>query len=337
MHIRILNEVPKAGIRRFSMVRKSRNVVTLDPTRMVELRQPRLEPRDVKNFFVKFPLLLRIKPLKTSFGDPITLTHGSVQSFIFYKAQAAEPESTSLQQHLDFPPTANGYLYFHKSTPEISSAIRFRVATNSSPFSFEAGHDLLLPPTDYGEELAWEIPLLSIATSSTYRPFLQTILDEDLADRTLIERLWSLGHGQKVRLSRLRKILYTIDQPFVVDLSRKVKLNFISSTGYVGPIEFAFFAWRESAGGPRQFPYSGKVRVRFVLSPLREHHKNPSLLLQYLEILTPITTHLEEKRDFIGMPVVGEYLRRKGKLWTYPLKDETRNRRKIAEVFDIPL
>ncbi|KAF4609537.1 hypothetical protein D9613_012250 [Agrocybe pediades] len=307
-----------------SVTATPRHVLTLDLARMSEVRQPTLDLSNLKSYNIRFPSLDSRQPLETTFGDPLPVMQnadGGVTSFVFYKA--ARDAGSLLRGK--FPPDAKGVFYFHKSDPQISSSVRFRICDDPKPSTFNAGHDLLLPPTYHGDNSPWKISLLSIASKKGYRGFQQMLLDEGLVDRSVMERLRNLASEHEWRIAKLP--LYSIDQPFIADLSQRVSIHFVSLKGLVSCKQLPSLqvSWHKQ---------EGKVRVRFVLSPLPKHRDHPSLLLEYLEILTPIK-RLDEK-DAIKMPVVGEYLKRKGKVWSYSLKDQAEGR-KIADIFDIPI
>ncbi|KAF4609510.1 hypothetical protein D9613_012227 [Agrocybe pediades] len=292
---------------------------------MVEVKQKCLDLSNAKGFTARFPLLDRpFLPVHTSFKEelPVTDKRSAVGRVICPIGYKKVPTGSGTWRALGFPRGSKGVFYYHKSVPEISSSIRFRICEDPTPSSFQAGQDLLLPSTDYGERLPWKIPLLSIATKKTHRAFQQTLLDEGLVDRSVLEALRRL---ESPNIARVKEPLYSIDQPFVVDLSQRIEVNFVTLKGHVGPMQFDVF------GLERLYPFSGKVRMCFVLSPLPEHRHVPSLLLQCLEIITPMKRVCES--DIIEAPVVEEYFQRSGRIWSYSLKGD--NGKEIAEIFDI--
>ncbi|KAF9558894.1 hypothetical protein CPC08DRAFT_709241 [Agrocybe pediades] len=329
-HARIFGSGSGFALRRFSSSSQEplicREIVTLDPTRMAELGQRLINPCNLTKLTIRFPLLHANHQYQTSFGDPMPISHRRIESAIRYKKLPVTKEFPT-NRYLKFPESAKGVLYFHRCDPILSSSIRFRICEDATPSSFDLGYDLKVPPTDYGEEHTWEMPLFAVALTETYRPLLQTLLNDGLVHQSVIEPLRDIDLESPAHVQNL---LFSIDQPFVMDLSQTAKLGFLTAKGYSGKIQFRFFACKRAL----IYPFSGKVRVRLVLSDRPEHRKNPSLLLQYLDILTPVTRVHET--DIIKMPVVGEYLQRSGKLWSFWLKRSDVGRR-IAQTFDIPL
>jgi len=137
-----------------------------------------------------------------------------------------------------FPSSTKGLFYYHRSEPEISSSIRFRICDNPSRASFSSGDDLLLPATDYGERHPWNIPLSSIASARMYGAFEECLLRENLVDPQLLNIIKGFNLG-----SPQRQPLYTLDQPFVCDLSSPMTwITFLTSKNVVRETNFRFFS-----------------------------------------------------------------------------------------------
>ncbi|KAF4609535.1 hypothetical protein D9613_012254 [Agrocybe pediades] len=221
---------------------------------MADVGQRTIDIRNRKHPLISFPLLGANGQHQTAFGDPFRVKESSyIYSYIDYKS--ASLDSDPLHE-FKFPPWAVGVLYYHRSTPEISSSIRFRICDDVRPPSVDAGQDLMLPPTYPGEKLPWEIPLGLITSAKRYRPFLQTLLNDRLVDHALIEHLRSFNIKH---LIRDKLPLYTIDQPFVVDLSKARSLNFMTMKG----CHFGFIlqAWRDRS--PHRQPFTGESLYSF--------------------------------------------------------------------------
>ncbi|KAF9552445.1 hypothetical protein CPC08DRAFT_714603 [Agrocybe pediades] len=301
---------------------KGRHTLTLDPNRMVEVGQPCMDISNVTTFWLRFPSLDSKKLSETSMGSPLPFSEGRISCSIGYRAAETHPKSGKYK-HLPFPSGTSGVLYYHQSILEESSSVRFRICHDVDELSFKSGRDLILPPREGEETTPWHVPLHSIASLKTFGAFQQLLLDDKLVDPALLK---DITHPRLIN-SRA-KILYSLNDPFVMDVSTySFRCRFMSRKGLTDKIEFSW--------GP-MLPYLGKVRAQFVLSDLPVHRHNPSVLLRFLDILTPIRPSIPEATRLVGEPKVGEYLRRNGKVWSYSLK-ETVNGRQIASVFDIPI
>ncbi|KAF9547119.1 hypothetical protein CPC08DRAFT_715885 [Agrocybe pediades] len=304
--------------------RRPRNVLTLDPKRMLDMGQPCMDITNVSGFWLRFPTLDAKQLRKTSLGVPLPfhISHDHTSCNLSYKY------SKTLKTKLRFPP-AVGVLYYHKSNPELASSLRFRICDDVSELSFKRGQDLMLPTIGGEEPTPWHISLLNLAWSKTYGPFQQLLLDDGLVDTSLIEDI------KRLEVNANSHTLYSLDEPFVVDVSvQRYVCRFVTRKSVTDTLSLELFAVITHQG--RKVPFSGKVRARFVLSDLPEHRKDPAILLQFLDILTPIRRNERQGISPVQEPKAGEYLRRYGKVWSLSLK-RTSYGRQIAEIFQIPL
>ncbi|KAF9558916.1 hypothetical protein CPC08DRAFT_819065 [Agrocybe pediades] len=176
------------------------------------------------------------------------MRYGRLEGTIRYKKLPVTKELTT-KRHLKFPESAKGVLYFHRSDPLLSSSIRFRICDYTTPSAFDAGYDLKIPPTDYGEQYSWEIPFCAVVLAEMYRPLLQTLLNDGLVHQSVIESIRDFGRKR----AHVKHLLFSIDQPFVMDLSQTANLGFLTTKGYTDRITFNFFACKKAL----IYPFSG--------------------------------------------------------------------------------
>ena len=116
-----------------------------------------------------------------------------------------------------FPPNTTGYLYFRAAEPNrprISGELRFRLCTTADEFAI--GEDLKRPDGSF-----WRIPLFVIVRYSSYRPFLEKIVEEGLIPLELADNLLA-DAGEPVFPSLCSSVLHELSDPFTWDLSSKM-------------------------------------------------------------------------------------------------------------------
>lgn len=155
---------------------------------------------------------------------------------------------------LPFPDSTCGFFYFHPAPngrPRISGEVRFRMARN--PTEFDAGEDLKIPS---GE--VWSRPVYSLAAHRNLRPLYAKLVEEGLVAPDLHDAIKARVEGKRRRLMYTRcTILYTLQDPFIFDLSSPTK-SFWALTENdlaVGELQKIFTDTRDTYGTFN--PYAG--------------------------------------------------------------------------------
>lgn len=161
---------------------------------------------------------------------------------------------------LPFPKSTGGFFYYHvePSLPPIAGELRFRVTQSSDPSSFQAGHDLLRP-----SKRTWSRPLLQIMSNQpSLAAIRQQLLDDGLVREDLLlhcERLLKTCHWAKTT----GVTLYSLDQPFLADLSRSALTFRVVGKEAIGwcHIQHLFSAFH---AGVYRRPYKGRNFYSFI-------------------------------------------------------------------------
>ena len=171
-------------------------------------------------------------------------------SYVFQSAD----EDMKKTIELPFPDSTYGFLYFHPAPhgrPRISGEVRFRKARH--PEEFDAGEDLKLPSGEI-----WSRPIYSLAAHGNLRPLYFKLVEERLIESDLHDAIMARVVGEKRRLMFTRcTILYTLQDPFIFDLSSPTK-SFWSLTEddlAVGELQKIFTDTRDKYGTFN--PYTG--------------------------------------------------------------------------------
>ncbi|KAF9550767.1 hypothetical protein CPC08DRAFT_715196, partial [Agrocybe pediades] len=325
-----------------------RQILTLDPSRLDSVMQRIIDVSNMPYPRIIFPdIKLPPKPpLVTTASDSNTQPGKKVVKPPSNKFRLIYAVTYDGSDHRErFPEHTRGVLYYHKADPEVASSVRFRICEEPTLASFNAGHDLI----EYEHELdsesssrlpmsyrgPWNIPLHAIAGLRSYYAFRAALLQENLVDLALMEDLSRIS--LKKRLSRA---LYSYDQPFLVDLSkRQTSITLLARHCMHSLGSFDLFGElypeRKCAVGN----YEGFALVRFVLSPLPQHAEDPSLLIQFVKFITPVRRVRE--KVMIKEPVLGGFLelydRRKGTFapFVFSLRDRAAGP-KFIDAFGMP-
>ena len=156
---------------------------------------------------------------------------------------------TNLKPRSSYPPDTKAFLYYFTSPerPRIAGELRLRVAPSDDPASFESGSDLLLP-----NGRPWS---RSLCTLPKYGAALYGKLREERLVPDDLDAALSTLHS-KVPRYRYNQLLYTLNDTFVVDLSRyKPYFTVVTEEGMEDLVlEGAFWEWRTTHEGA---PYTG--------------------------------------------------------------------------------
>lgn len=111
--------------------------------------------------------------------------------------------------------------------------------------------------THDGPPEPWNIPLYRIASSKGYQFLRALLIEEGLVDPILMDYLQNLGIK-----AELRNPLYTLDQPFIVDLAAPHhSITFLTRKWYASQIRVVWFA----DSSQEVNPYSGESIFAFFL------------------------------------------------------------------------
>ena len=168
-------------------------IVTLDPNKFVEKNQ---EPLPVGNLQSFTPYVsLRKQSISVLIKD----------SHIYYDSTRSR---TGVRP--PYPPNTKAFLYYFTppDKPRIAGELRFRVALNNDPVSFESGSDLL---RTNGQ--TWSRPLCVLP--KFYNLLYEKLREEHLIPDDLDKALSTIPIGP-YNYSR-RNTLYTLNDTFIVD------------------------------------------------------------------------------------------------------------------------
>jgi len=215
-----------------------------------------------------------------------------------------------------FPEGTEGLLYYRhlREGPPTAGEMRFRIC--NSPADFESGRDLM----GRDGKLPWSIPLFSLAVLERYRGVVHLLRQDGLVDTDLISDLARLPAIPRA----VRIILHEVGQPFEADLgSSQISIVILHRHGWqMFELRNLFKDHRDNV---RRKPYTGRAIVRLVVSPRPEHADNPALLIQFVELLSPVECVIPGYDYHVAQPVPGGYYSSKDKKgvyrpWAYLLK-----------------
>ena len=251
-------------------------IVTLDPNKLVEKKQPCLHIGGRRSFY----------PC-TSLPDQSR----RVNEGLYY-----DSGGVGSHHHL-YPPDTKGFLYYSMSPgrPRIAGELRFRVTQSDDPASFESGSDLLRI-----NGLPWSRPLYAL--SKVFLLLYEKLKEEGFVPDDLDRFLLNLPLVS-LRYSR-SQVLYTLNDTFIVDFSHcKTKLIVITEQG-VERLELdETFSDTRVCGQPYTGAYTkspnlticfifmnfvGSALARFERSTLPNHKDTRTVVLRFLEIITPV-------------------------------------------------
>ncbi|RDB29999.1 hypothetical protein Hypma_013778 [Hypsizygus marmoreus] len=283
--------------------RHRREIFTLDPSRLQDSHFIDLNPetRNSRNSRGQYPTIVAVPPSTQRTSSPPARLH-SLQ--IFYTV-------TSVGHH--FPENSHGFLYYHRdpNLPLTSGAVRFRLTRDAHASSFSAGTDLMLPDG----QTPWAIWLVAVASVAKYIGLKQLLLSDGLVTPELMEHCRKLvvGIGGSGVSRMYRRMLFTLEQPFVIDLAIEPRFS-VMGPQRIERAELRCAKVHRAGFGPgRFFPYSGRCMVRFERSLAPEHAGKHVAVIRVLDILTPIKitdpTHTpRNKSGLFHIPTVGSLL-----------------------------
>jgi len=199
------------------------------------------------------------------------------------------------------PPDIKAFLYFftYPKKPLIAGELRLRVASSDDHASFKSGTDLLQSNNE-----PWSI---SLCTLSRYHTSLyEKLREEQLVPKTL-DAVLSTFPPQYPRYRQSQR-LYTLNDTFIVDFGHyEWSLNIITEQG----VEKLAFLRRFSEDRPTRItPYTGSALAQFERSTLPDHIGTRTVVLRFLNIITPVKCVIPLYDGYIAPPQEGELYRR---------------------------
>ncbi|KAG5638639.1 hypothetical protein H0H81_011358 [Sphagnurus paluster] len=179
----------------------------------------------------------------------------------------------------------------------LGGEIRFRLTAHNDPALFDSGTDLLGPS---GEP--WGIPLVTVLNFSRYKALKEQLELDKLLDQDL-----KLICDTPPLISRRSRVLYTLEQPFYLDLAaRNFELRLVLSNS-VGRIRVnnTFYDHREHICC---CPYTGRILVRFERCTPPQHTGTNSIALRVLKVIEPISTVKPDYDMRLPIPTEGRLL-----------------------------
>ncbi|KAF9030170.1 hypothetical protein BJ165DRAFT_1411436 [Panaeolus papilionaceus] len=145
-----------------------RTVLSLDPTKLIQVKQPAIDISGIKN-------------------PSISLPRGSSTVYFIHEGRV----------HLPFPDGTRGFLYYHTpaNRPRISGQLRFRITPSDDPASFPCGYDLDTLRTTHSLPYPWNVSILKLVGGQHYTNLVSQLVSEGLVEETLVQsggdRIWS--------------------------------------------------------------------------------------------------------------------------------------------------
>jgi hypothetical protein len=160
---------------------------------------------------------------------------------------------TKSPSRLHYPPDTNAFLYYFMppGKPRVAGELRLRLTSSDDPASFESGSDLL---GLNGQ--AWSRPLPCLP--KIYAPLYEKLREEGLVpdDLDRLSSTWALKKPSYRGWQRL----FTLNDEFIVDFSRKESLHVITEQGTAFQyLATAFFDKRLESS-----PYTGAHSNRYL-------------------------------------------------------------------------
>ncbi|RDB29747.1 hypothetical protein Hypma_013749 [Hypsizygus marmoreus] len=283
--------------------RPRRIISTLDPSRLqdrdfIDLSPEPWNPRNPRG---QVPRIVAVPPITQQTSSPPSRR----RSFqIYYNVPG-------VGHH--FPENSHGFFYYHRDPqlPPTSGALRFRLTRDAHASSFSAGTDLM----SFNGRGPWAIWLVAVASAAKYVGLKQLLLSDGLVAPELMEHCRKLvvGIGGSGVSRIYHCMLFTLEQPFVLDLATSSSLSVMGPL-HIEKAQMRFTKVQTIERSKRKFiPYSGQCMVRFERSLAPEHAGKRVAVIRVLEILTPIvstdpTCTPRNKGGLFRMPTVGSLL-----------------------------
>ncbi|OBZ70111.1 hypothetical protein A0H81_09836 [Grifola frondosa] len=228
------------------------------------------------------------------------------------------------------PPATSGFLYYRTPPPKAPPAageIRFRLTPDDDPASFNIGKDLLLP-----DDTPWHIDLLCIPNFPQLQVLTDVLQRDGLVSPALITECMRLCGG--THLPNNTRLLYALDQPFSLDLSRHNITTYILGQSDLKRHIFPNMFTDTLRHLPQIFhPYKGSVVCRFERSPFPQHANTRTVVVRVLKIVKPVECVMPNYDNAIEEPREGELVVKYGEVLAYNI-DETHAFHPLRIFFD---
>ncbi|EAU85212.2 hypothetical protein CC1G_06228 [Coprinopsis cinerea okayama7 len=202
----------------------TRTVSTLDPSK--------LTPNDYQDFSGLCQPNIRIA----------TATRGKCErlQLVYDKDQ---------YRYYPFPPSARGFLYFHRppGTPALTSQIRFRLVPEPDPALFDEGKDLVT-----SDGIPWGVLLPAVLVRTTFHRLAELVLREGHISPEEEAEIRSIV-GDRTAIDTGTELLWNITDPFYLHFRRKYCWMRVRHRGKIETIGFR----------TKQTMSSGTALVRF--------------------------------------------------------------------------
>ena len=228
---------------------------------------------------------------------------------------------TSEEKFTLYPPDIKAFLYYSTlpGRPLISGELRLRVTSRDDPTSFESGYDLL---SLNGQP--WSRPLFMLSGCSSYNPLYKRLRKDGLVPNDLHAIISTFPSSSNIYYRGQQ--LYTLNDTFMVDFSKEnLQFTVITEQGLEGlQLTRPFY---DKRGQIPMKPYTGAYKqiaiwiddsnetvgsalARFERSTLPEHKGTRTVVLRFLQIITPLKCVIPLYDGYVGLPKEGELHRR---------------------------
>ncbi|KAJ7612747.1 hypothetical protein FB45DRAFT_1065441 [Roridomyces roridus] len=256
----------------------------------------------------------------------LTFTNSSVKTAqrMYFQKEPKLPLAS--QASTRFLADSLGFFYCapRPGLPLLASSVRFRCTPSSSPSSFAAGHDLLLP-----NGLPWQV---LVGQAAVAYPSLRVALlhEKFLTPQSVAEWHTRLGktHGGRITPAI---VIFGLQQRFPVNFAGHLWLHVVPASTV--PQRFAILrltdVFSSRVGRKRFHPFVGTGHAQFEVSS-----EDPNILhLRIVKLMSPVSraVNVPEKAVNRMLPREGEllYHRRKGdgtvKPWSFDLRVQNNN------------
>ncbi|KAJ7609395.1 hypothetical protein FB45DRAFT_944371 [Roridomyces roridus] len=246
-----------------------------------------------------------LKPELLSPSDHLNISDAYCVSLFFQYSRSTKSERMYYRREVGclpgtfapFPEEARGFFY--------CAPVRFRCTPSSSPSSFAAGHDLLLP-----NGLPWQ---LLVGQAAIAYPTLRAALlkEQFLTPKSLAE--WHERLGKTEGQMTLTLMMFGLRQQFPVNFARGLFLHVVppeTAPQRVAAIQLNHI-FVSQPGKKRFHPFVGQGLAQFEVSP-----NDPNILhLRIVKLLEPASRAVPEA-------VVGGIPPREGQLFHHRFKRE---------------
>ena len=224
-----------------------------------------------------------------------------------------------------YPPDMKAFLYYTTlpGRPRIGGELRLRVTSRDDPTSFESGYDLL---SLNGQP--WSRPLVMLSGYSSYFPLYKKLKNDGLVSNDLDTIVSTFPRSSSMYCRGQQ--LYTLNDTFMVDFHREdLQFTIVTEQG-VETLDFTkpFLDNRVASFAPYTGAYIqitvwiddsnetvGSALARLERSTLPEHKGTRTVVLRFLQLITPLKCVIPLYDGYVGLPKEGELHRRSKRIY----------------------